>query len=250
MSGRNWHSGCICLLFATTPLAVVAEDRPSYTICRAGTPITIDGRLDEPAWFAAPSVGAFRFAWWKEGRREATVAKLLWDDENLYVAYICQDAHISAERKGHDTDVWNDDCVEVFAAPDATRPNAYFNIEMNANGSVFDSYHPRGPDSDYHPNWNAEGLRIATRIHGTLNNDSDRDEYWTLEVAIPFKAYSRIATHTPPKSGDVWRLNLNRCGGKTNVQYSQWAPGTEKEPQFHTPRDFGFVTFSEKTSPF
>ena len=242
---------CWCLSFLLLVTATAAgDDRPRYTIYRAATPIVIDGRLDEPAWFGAPSVGPFRFAWWKSGKQEQTVAKILWDDNYLYVAYLCQDEHISAKHKGHDTPVWNDDCVEVFAAPDSNRPETYFNIEMNANGAVFDAFHPHGPDSNWHSNWNAEGLRVATRINGTLNNDSDRDDSWTLEVAIPFKAYAPAARHIPPKSGDVWRLNLNRCGGKANEQFSQWAPGTEREPQFHTPRDFGFVTFSDKAVPF
>jgi hypothetical protein len=247
MKARCWAQCALVLILAST---AIADDRPSYTIYRAGTPITVDGRLDEPAWFAAPSVGPFRFAWWKSGKQEQTVAKILWDDENLYVGYICQDAHISAVHRKHDSEVWTDDCVEVFAAPDPSRPETYFNIEMNVNGAVWDAFHPNGPDSEYKPNWNADGLRIATHINGTLNNDADRDESWMLEVAIPLKVYARVARHTPPHRGDVWRLNLNRCGGKTNEQFSQWAPGTEKEPQFHTPRDFGYVTFSEKRMPF
>jgi hypothetical protein len=240
----------LCCFAAIAPIAVAAADRPTYTVYRAGTPITIDGRLDEPAWFAAPSVGPFQFPWWKSGVKEQTVAKILWDNENLYVAFICQDAHISAERTKHDSAVWNDDCVEVFAAPDPERPDSYFNIEMNVNGAVYDDYHPRGPGSELRPSWNAEGLTIATRVNGTLNNDADQDHSWTLEVAIPFKDYYRALSHIPPKPGDVWRLNLNRCGGKINEQFSQWSPGTGKEPQFHAPRDFGIVTFSDQKVPF
>ena len=238
----------VSVLLAASP--AFADDRPSYTIYRAATPITIDGRLDEPAWFAAPSVGLFRFAWWKSGKQEQTVAKMLWDDEYLYVAFLCQDAHISAERTKHDSSVWLDDCVEVFAAPERTRPDAYFNLEMNVNGASYDDFHPHGPNNERKPGWNAEGLRIATQINGTLNNDADQDEAWTLEVAIPFKAYRRSLPNVFPKPGDVWRLNLNRCGGKTNEQFSQWAPGTEKMPQFHAPRDFGFVHFSAEKMPF
>jgi Carbohydrate-binding family 9 len=238
----------ICLAIGT--IAVRADDRPSYTIYRTGTPIKIDGRLDEPAWFAAPSVGAFRFAWWKQGEKEQTVAKMLWDDDYLYVAFLCRDAHISATRTKHDSSVWNDDCVEVFAAPERSRPDAYFNIEMNVNGAFYDDFHPRGPNSERKPGWNAEGLKIATHINGTLNNDADRDESWTLEVAIPFKAYRRSLPNVFPKPGDTWRLNLNRCGAKTNEQFSQWAPGTGKEPQFHAPRDFGLVHFSAEKMPF
>jgi hypothetical protein len=121
---------------------------------------------------------------------------------------------------------------------------------MNVNGAVYDDFHPHGPGSERKPGWNAEGIRIATRVNGTLNNDTDRDDSWTLEVAIPFSAYRRSLPQIAPKAGDVWRLNLNRCGGKINEQFSQWAPGTEKEPQYHTPRDFGFVTFSNDKRPF
>jgi hypothetical protein len=254
MTGRTCVLGC--QLFATIITAgnvtgtASAADRPTYTIYRAATPITIDGRLDEPAWFAAPSVGPFRFPWWKSGKKEQTVAKILWDDDYLYVAYVCQDAHISATRTTHDSPVWNDDCVEVFAAPDPHRPDAYFNIEMNVNGAAYDDFHPHGPNSERKPGWNAEGLRIATHVNGTLNNDTDHDDSWILEVAIPFQAYRRALPNVSPKPGDVWRLNLNRCGGKTNEQFSQWAPGTEKEPQFHSPRDFGVVRFSGEKMPF
>jgi hypothetical protein len=156
--------------------AVFAAERPEYTIHRAGMPITIDGRLDEPAWAAAPDVGAFSFPWYKEGKKEQTVAKLLWDDENLYVSYICQDAHISAERVHRDSEVWKDDCVEVFTAPNPETPDVYFNIEMNCIGAFLDQFHPDGSGVPMKEEWNGEGIRIATHIQGTLNDESDEDE--------------------------------------------------------------------------
>ena len=80
----------------------------------------MDGRLDEPAWVGAPAVGHFKFAWWQEGDKEQTVAKLLWDDDHLYVAFICQDAHIWAEHTRRDSAVYRDDCVQVFLDPGRT----------------------------------------------------------------------------------------------------------------------------------
>ena len=63
-------------------------DVPAYTILRAGSAMEIDGRLDEPAWVAAPDVGEFQFPWWTSGAKERTIAKMLWDDRYLYVASI------------------------------------------------------------------------------------------------------------------------------------------------------------------
>ena len=227
-----------------------AGELPSYTIHRAGMPITIDGRLDEPAWVAAASVGEFRFAWWKAGKKEQTVAKMLWDEKYLYVAYLCEDAHISGTRTERDSSVWLDDAVEVFAAPDPDKPDVYFNVEMSVTGAWLDHSHPKGVEGGSDRNWYPEGVKIATRVHGTLNNDGDTDQYWVLEAAIPLKGYEMVARHTPPRPGDVWRLNLNRLGGKTNEQFSQWSPGTTPEPQFHAPQDFGRVTFSDRRMPF
>ena len=39
-----------------------------------------------PHGVAAPDVGAFVFPWYESGKKEQTVAKMLWDDDNLYVS--------------------------------------------------------------------------------------------------------------------------------------------------------------------
>ena len=73
------------------PAAAADWVPPIYEIHRAGGKITIDGKLDEPAWFAAPACGPFQFTWYKQGKQEQSVAKLLWDDEYLYVGHVCED---------------------------------------------------------------------------------------------------------------------------------------------------------------
>ncbi len=230
--------------------STLAADRPVYTIHRAGMPIVIDGRLDEPAWFAAENVGRFQFPWWKEGKKEQTVAKMLWDDEYLYVSYLCDDAHISGVHTERDSSVWLDDAVELFVAPNIDTPEAYFNIEMSVTGAWLDHSHLKGVEGGSKREWNPEGIKIAVRVEGTLNDDSDTDRFWVLEAAIPLKGYAIAGGRVPPQPRDEWRLNLNRLGGKTNEQFSQWSPGTGPEPQFHAPLDFGRAIFSEKRTPF
>ena len=74
------------------------------------------------------------------------------------------------------------------------------------------------------------------------------ENFKTLQflVEIPLANFSKVAKHTPPHNGDLWHLNLNRLGGKTNSQFSQWSPGKTKEPQFHAPEYFGRVIFSTR----
>ena len=216
---------------------------PQYTIHRATSEIAIDGRLNEPDWNAARGVGDFQFSWWTAGEKEQTQAKILWDDTNLYVSYRCQDAHIWADHSERDSPVYQDDCVEVFTAPNPDRPNNYFNIEMNAKGAFLDQHHPDGPGVELKHEWNAQKIQLAVKVNGTLNDDSDVDRDWVLEVAIPFANFKEVAKHSPPVVGEIWHLNLNRLGGKTNGQHSQWSPSKTARPAFHAPKDFGRVIF-------
>ena len=125
---------------------------------------------------SAPDVGAFVFPGDESGNKEQTVAKALWDDENLYVAFICEDAHIWAERTKRDTSVGKDDTVEVFTVPNPERPQAYFNIEMNVQGIFLDQFHPDGLGVPVEEEWNGEGIQIKTSIVGILNDDNDEDQ--------------------------------------------------------------------------
>lgn len=238
----------VCLLTISTATALSvelsADEVPRYTIHRTTAQIKIDGRLEESAWRDVVPVGDFRFPWWKAGEKEQTAARMLWDDNCLYVAFRCEDAHIWAKHKKRDSQVYKDDCVEVFTAPNPKRPSDYFNIEMNVTGAILDRHHPDGPGKPETPNWNAKGVRIASTIDGTLNDDSDADRSWVLEVAIPFSNFAPVTGRPHPRDGDVWHLNLNRLGGRTNPQHSQWSPGRTEKPAFHTPSTFGRVTFS------
>ena len=241
--------GCIVSGLALAAFSSVdAEDLlPRYIANRADSRIQVDSKLDEPAWRNATSFGDFKFAWWTAGKKEQTLARMLWDDEFLYVSYDCQDAHISAVETEHDSPVYKDDCVELFTSPNPERPFDYFNIEMNVNRAILDRHHPDGPGKEV-PNWNSQGIQIATSVDGTLNDDTDKDRGWVLEVAIPFANFSEVTGRSHPRDGDVWHLNLNRLGGQTNAQHSQWSPGTTKTPAFHAPDTFGRVEFSTRTS--
>ena len=213
----------------------------SHPISYTDSIITIDGQLNEAAWETETALDAFEFPWWESGAKEGTEAKLLWNDQYLYVSFVCEDAHIWAEHIERDSPVYKDDCVEVFTSPNPDTLEIYFNVEMNVLGQSLDYIHPEGPRTK--APWDP-AVKIATNIEGTLNNDSDIDRYWILEAAIPFAAFSEVAKHTPPEPGDEWRLNLNRLGGKSNFQYSQWSPSTTEEVGFHAPQFFGRVTFT------
>jgi hypothetical protein len=226
--------GCVCCF-----------GQDAYEVRRASSPPVIDAKLDEADWQAASSVGDFSFPWFKQGTKEQTVAKLLWDDENLYVSWYAHDNHISAYVTQRHGPVSKDDCVEIFISPNPEKIKNYYNFEINAIGTVLSQARTdwrTGP-----LNQDPEGMQIRTSYHGQEKKDeAPGDAYWIVEAAIPLKNFARDAAHTPPRDGDRWRINLQRLGGITNAQLSAWSPYPEGKVSFHQPEYFGWVRFVNK----
>ena len=244
-STRNQHLSDVlglgmCLLVATTALA---QRVSSYTIYRVSSPISIDGRVNEPAWKKAPLLSPFHFNWWAGGEKEATEARMLWDDQDLYVSYVCHDRHISAHVTTRHGPVSSDDCVEIFISPNPEKVMNYYTFEINAIGTMLNRCKTAwwvGP-----PTWDPDGVRYRTSLQGlSIKEESPADRSWIVELAIPFRNFSRDAAHVSPHDGDVWRMNLYRTGGITNRQDSSWSPIPRGVHSFHHPESFGFVRFS------
>ncbi len=213
---------------------------PEHTVKRATERIVLDGILDEEDWKAAQSFGDFTFPWYTSGVKEQTEAKMLWDDTFLYLSFVCRDAHIWADLYNTNAGVSANDAAEIFWNPDPLNQATYYQFEINCIGNLLSVWK------------NGASQRpvimlphITQFISGTVNADADTDTLWVLEVGIRFEDYPDLVKHTPV-AGDMWRINLNRCGGRTNLQYSQWSPSSTKTPNFHSPDDFGKIFFSDE----
>ncbi len=223
-------------------LPQLAPQRARYDIHRAKSKIRIDGKLDEASWKRGQPVGDFHFNWWVAGAKEQTVAKMLWDDEYLYVSWYCRDKHISASVTERHGPVSHDDCVEIFLSPNPEKVTNYYTFEINAIGTMLNRCRTdwwKGP-----PTWEPEGVNHKTTFHGqTRKDEAAGDDHWVVELAIPLRNFTKDAAHMPPRNGDQWRLNLNRTGGITDRQNSTWSPVASPAKGFHTPESFGDVRF-------
>src|SRR5207253_5720132 len=103
------------------PPATALEFTPpkGYVCYRASGPITIDGKLDDAAWKDAPWTDDFVDIEGdaKPKPRFRTRAKMLWDDENLYIAAELEEPHIWATLREHDSVIFRDSDFDVFTAP-------------------------------------------------------------------------------------------------------------------------------------
>lgn len=217
---------------------------PVYQVRKVKEKITIDGRLNEKAWSQAEPI-TLMFPWdSQKGIKQKTTVRLLWDRENLYVAYECVDQDITARHENHDDPVYEDDCVEIFIKPNADL-NLYYGLEMNARGVLYD-YFFKFPE-EAKKEFDLEGVQLKTELRGTLNKRQDKDQGWTLELAIPLKNFSELAPSVPIKAGDEWHVQINRWDGTEDVgrRLSMWTHSGLKDTNPHNPERFGRLVFSQ-----
>ncbi|NOZ60137.1 MAG: carbohydrate-binding family 9-like protein [Calditrichaeota bacterium] len=243
------------------------EFNPRHYVCyRVQRPIVVDGDLRESSWRKANWTDYFVDI---EGEKKPqprfrTRAKMLWDERFFYFAAELEEPHIWAKLMQRDTVIFRDNDFEIFIDPDGDT-HQYYEFEMNARNTVWDlllikPYRDGGPAVN---GWDIHGLKSGVKIYGTLNDPSDRDEKWTLEVAMPWEALKECAHRSaPPHSGDIWRINFSRVEWQIEIKngnyYKKINPTTERpfpednwvwSPQglinMHYPEMWGFVQFSQ-----
>jgi hypothetical protein len=232
----------LCILFIMAfDYESAGQENATYIVKRTTEKIYPDGNFSERDWKEAMLIEPFVFPWYEEGTQDQTSVRILWDDEYLYFLFHCKDEHISAHHYQRNSGTCLDDCAEIFISPNLEKPLWYANYEINCLGTWLLGFNrgfkePRDKEPD--------GLVIGRSHVGTINNEEDVDSNWILEIAIPFDHFSGFGGQSPPRDEDVWGLNLNRCGGDINSQYSQWEPSKTPKPNFHRPQDFGKIIFS------
>jgi len=213
---------------------------PKYEVHRAAQRLVIDGKADEKAWAAAQPV-EFIFPWEAQtGAKQKTVARLLWDDDYLYVTYECADTDIVVHYTERDDPTYKDDTVEIFINPKPTQTGIYFGLEMSARAILYDYLMY---DSRYAmKRFNMQGVQLATTLRGTVNARGDKDEGWTLEVAIPWVNFEELSKR--PEAGTAWTFNMARWDGvEPDRRMSMYLdPGTPRANP-HVPAKFGELVF-------
>jgi hypothetical protein len=183
----------VMMIVATVAPALGSHGwRPLYTAAVATTPPTIDGRIDDPCWQTATAVGPFVLIGGEASPTQDTRACVAYDDRALYLAFECLEdrmADLVAQRTARDSDVWHDDCVEVFLAP--PRDAEYFHLAVNAAGAQYDERGALDPAG-----WNGDWQSAVGR-------GPDR---WSAEIAIPWASLGARV----PALLEAWTFNLGR----------------------------------------
>jgi hypothetical protein len=214
---------------------------PTYEVRHTMGPIAADGYPDDAEWRKAGEI-TLQFPWPEQtGAKQKTTARLLWDDENLYVTYACDDTNIVAKYEHRDDPTFKDHAVELLINPDPQH-DIYIGLEMNARAVLKDYVYvfPQVLLSEF----DLKGVRLAAHCDGPLNDSSGLDKGWVLEVAVPFKNFYELTHGRRVAPGTSWRANLCRWDGtEPHRRLSVWSDSGLVRPSPQYPERFGQLVF-------
>ena len=250
----------LCLIGLTT-IAAQAQEAPDwerhYDSRHVDGPIIIDGLATELAWQLAPEVGSFtRFQDDDRVPEFQTMAKMLWNEEYLYLLIAVEDPDIWSSMVERDKNcLCREETIELFIDPDGDGKD-YAEIHINCLDTINDIWIPNNEfkyangDPVEWPDlytWTQHGMHHAVMNHGTVNDSTDVDQGSVFEFALPWSGFGKIAgtANLPPAPGDVWRINVNRYerprGADQPKELSGWAPLDLQS--YHVPERLGYVRF-------
>ena len=198
-------AGLAALALPVAGMAQPGASTKTLAAARTTEPITIDGRLDEPAWDEAATIEPEELhqilpVEYSEPS-QWTRFLVLYDEEALYLAADMRDDQpelMTAKvlRQGGNNS-WFDDQFNIFLDPFYDKRNGY-RFQVNPHGVRGEGLF-KGSDQ---VQWQWAGIWQAEATQG--------DDGWVAETRIPFKTIS-----FNPET-DVWGLNLNRRVARNN----------------------------------
>jgi hypothetical protein len=221
--------------------------------------ILIDGKLDDEAWQQVPWTPYFQDieGYKKPTPRYKTYAKIRYDNQFLYIGAWLEEPNLVATLKQRDSVIYHDNDFEVFMNPSGN-VHMYQEYEMNAFNTIWNLVMINPYRNGYNIiNPYPFDVKSAVYANGTINNPSDVDCCWSIEIAFPFAGLRNLAERrSPPKDGDSWRINFSRVEWHYKVVNGTYVKEDKPEdnwvwsPQWvidmHQPEKWGFVQFSEK----
>lgn len=223
--------------FLLSPVAAAQDDyKPAYNpqmhITKTNGSIHIDGELDDAGWKQAAK--ANNFAEHRPGDQTEppvnTEAFITYNDDNLYVAFICYDdpSTIRARRCDRDA-VGADDNICLLID---TYGEASWAYEFNVT--------PYGIQGDYL--WSLDGgedenFDVIWESAGKIT-----DSGYQLEMAIPFSSL-----RFPDQPKQTWKVDFWRNHPRDSRRQYSWAAYDRDEPCW--PCQWGTITGIENVKP-
>jgi len=221
---------------------------PKYTIAKARVTPEGQGLWEGPAWGRVTALEIKDYHPMSTSHRPKTWAKLVYDEDRVYLIFRVDDKFVRATRTQRNSNVCRDSCVEFFVTPKQGR--GYFNFEYNAGGTMLLHYNET-PDRKKHPtvlipqNWRDQ-VPVYHSLPRVVNPEIKKPTTWYIETSMPFALFEKYVGKIDKTGGAAWLANLYKCGvTSTHTHWATWAPLGEKL-NFHRPETFAPLVFGKR----
>ena len=243
-----------------------SNSRAAAIAARTAHSPTIDGNLDEPMWKTATPITHFTHAHTYRPAGTATEARLLWDDQHLYVGFRC--AHAASKHESDDTAhsneraFWRHDHVEMLIAA-GNAPTRYHRIALNSQGERYDAIAINDARLNVHRLPELVMMPLHRGLDESWSSHADHavigsTDAWTAELAIPWRSLGVMCGGAVSAVG----LQLRRGRPMDGPAFFEWSPegrdwntGAMPQPalnngfqRFHSPQRFGTLRLAGSPS--
>lgn len=248
----------IALCFLSTSVFAQQEkklslgEQPVFKVSKVSEPLVIDGKMDEASWSKteARTLDYFYRVDMPTDQQKSTF-RMLWGKEKFYVFFEMEDQYITARETKRDGQPYLDDCAEIFfiTAPDSL--DTHFGYELNLNKAVNDfiffNDYVKEKDVVY-KTFNPD-FEVEVTYDGTINDNSDIDKGWTMEMAIPYSNFGELGKVVAIEPGNKWaflaiRQDRNDAEGDRRST-STIFPIYDISKNVHQANRFGLMEFVE-----
>lgn len=259
---KHFLFSSILALLLCVVTSVEAQQLPErYVAHTAIDSIIVDGIASESTWRKAAWSNDFIDIEGKNKPKYQTQVKIAWDEEYLYFFARMEEPHVWGNLRQRDTVIFQNNDFEIFIDPDGDTHN-YYELEVNALNTVWDLFltRPYRNGTIVLDHWDINGLLSAVHVDGSLNDPSDIDRGWSVEVAIPWDVLVEASGSKRIPRDAFWRINFSRVNWQHDITQGHYRKKTDEmgkrlpeynwvwSPQYkismHMPEYWGYVYFS------
>ena len=216
-----------------------------HTVSRATQRPELAGNWDGKVWSDVKAIELKEYMGEYPEHFPKTQAKLLYDDEFVYVIFRVEDRYVRAVAKSTNDNVFHDSCVEFFFTPGEDLSEGYFNIEVNCGGTMlFHHQITQGNDVADIVDSDRGNVKIYHSQPRIVEPEITEPVTWVVEYCVPLDLLEKYATVQRPGPGVTCRANLYKIASRTSHRhYLTWSLIDYPKPKFHLPQFFGTLEF-------
>ncbi len=219
----------------------------NYEVKRTESEPKLRGDWGGPFWKEAEALVIDNYMGSEPEHKPLSKAKLLYDDDKLYVIFRVDDQYVKAVERGYQGMVCRDSCAEFFFTAGEDIEKGYFNLEMNCGGQALFHFQRKPREEEFRTpitKTDFERIKVYHSLPKIVDPEISEPLVWIIEYSIPFEVLDNYTEIIKPKPGVKWRANFFKCADDTShPHWLTWSKVDLPAPDFHRPEFFGTLIF-------